>query len=61
MRRIIASTYATLDGFIDNPHEWSMKYSDAESQHYASSSPTAPSPPPSPSRDRRTPRRERSS
>ncbi|MER5643518.1 dihydrofolate reductase family protein [Streptosporangium sp. NPDC002524] len=35
MRKIIASTYATLDGFIDNPHEWSMRYSDAESQHHA--------------------------
>jgi dihydrofolate reductase len=35
MRKIITSTYATLDGFIDNPHEWSMRYSDEESQKYA--------------------------
>jgi dihydrofolate reductase len=35
MRKIIASTYATLDGFIDNPHEWSFPYSDERSQQYA--------------------------
>ncbi len=35
MRKIIASTYATLDGFIDNPHEWSFPYSDEQSQQYA--------------------------
>ncbi len=35
MRKIIASTYATLDGFQDNPHLWSMSYSDAEAQSYA--------------------------
>jgi dihydrofolate reductase len=35
MRKIIASTYATLDGFIDNPHEWSMQYSNEEAQTYA--------------------------
>ena len=34
MRKIIASTYATLDGFIDKPHEWSMRFSDEESQAY---------------------------
>jgi dihydrofolate reductase len=34
MRKIIASTYATLDGFIDKPHEWSMQFSDEESQAY---------------------------
>ncbi|TCO28314.1 dihydrofolate reductase [Kribbella steppae] len=35
MRKIIASTYATLDGFIDNPHEWSLQYSNEQAQHYA--------------------------
>jgi dihydrofolate reductase len=35
MRRIIASTYTTLDGFIDNPHEWSLQYSDEQAQNYA--------------------------
>ncbi len=35
MRKLIASTYATLDGFIDNPHEWSLQYSEEESQTYA--------------------------
>jgi len=35
MRRIIASTYATLDGFIDNPHLWSMKYNSPDSMKYA--------------------------
>lgn len=35
MRKIIASTYATLDGFIDNPHEWSMQYSDEPARNYA--------------------------
>jgi dihydrofolate reductase len=35
VRRIIASTYSTLDGFIDNPHEWSMQYSDPAVQQYA--------------------------
>lgn len=24
MRKIIASTYTTLDGFIDDPHLWSL-------------------------------------
>ncbi|MGI5170166.1 dihydrofolate reductase family protein [Spirillospora sp. CA-253888] len=35
MRKIIASTYATLDGFIDNPHEWSMRYSEEKAQTHA--------------------------
>jgi dihydrofolate reductase len=35
MRKIIASTYATLDGFIDDPHLWSLKYGNEESQAYA--------------------------
>lgn len=35
MRRIIASTYTTLDGYIDNPHEWSLQYNDEGAQKYA--------------------------
>ena len=35
MRRIIASTYATLDGFIDNPHLWSMQYNSPDAMKYA--------------------------
>lgn len=35
MRKLIASTYATLDGFIDNPHEWSLQYSEEKAQNYA--------------------------
>ncbi|MGW7686018.1 dihydrofolate reductase family protein [Kribbella sp. NPDC054772] len=35
MRKIIVSTYATLDGYIDNPHEWSLQYSDEQSQQAA--------------------------
>ncbi|MFE3452676.1 dihydrofolate reductase family protein [Nonomuraea sp. NPDC059194] len=35
MRKIIASTHATLDGFIDNPHEWSTQHSDKETESYA--------------------------
>jgi dihydrofolate reductase len=35
MRKILSSTYATLDGFIDDPHLWSMQYSDERSQGYA--------------------------
>ena len=35
MRKIVVSTYATLDGFIDNPHEWSLQYSDEQTQNYA--------------------------
>jgi dihydrofolate reductase len=35
VRRIIASTYTTLDGFIDNPHKWSLQYNDTAAQRYA--------------------------
>jgi dihydrofolate reductase len=35
MRKIIASTYATLDGFIDNPHLWSLGYWCDEAAAYA--------------------------
>lgn len=35
MRKIIASTYVTLDGFIDNPHLWSMEHLTEESGAYA--------------------------
>ncbi|MFC5747278.1 dihydrofolate reductase family protein [Actinomadura rugatobispora] len=35
MRKIIASTYATLDGFIDNPHEWSLQYNSEDAMGYA--------------------------
>nr|BFE55534.1 dihydrofolate reductase family protein [Dactylosporangium thailandense] len=35
MRRIIASTYSTVDGFIDNPHEWSLAYNDPAAMRYA--------------------------
>jgi dihydrofolate reductase len=35
MRRIIASTYSTLDGFIDNPHLWSMRYNSPDAMKYA--------------------------
>lgn len=35
MRKIIASTYATLDGFIDNPHEWSLQYNSEDAMAYA--------------------------
>lgn len=34
MRKIINFTHSTLDGFIDNPHEWSLQYSNDESQAY---------------------------
>ena len=34
MRKIIAFTHATLDGYIDDPHEWSFQYSDEELQGY---------------------------
>lgn len=30
MRKIINFTHATLDGFIDNPHEWSFPYVNEE-------------------------------
>ncbi|GGU91038.1 pyrimidine reductase [Actinomadura cremea] len=35
MRKIIASTYTTLDGFIDNPHEWSLSYNSEDAMAHA--------------------------
>ncbi|MEJ3749773.1 dihydrofolate reductase family protein [Actinomycetes bacterium KLBMP 9797] len=35
MRKVIASTYATLDGYIDNPHLWSMQYNSPDAMEYA--------------------------
>ncbi|MEO3855632.1 dihydrofolate reductase family protein [Acrocarpospora sp. B8E8] len=35
MRKIITSTYVTLDGFIDNPHLWSFDYWSDEAAQYA--------------------------
>nr|BFE84523.1 dihydrofolate reductase family protein [Planobispora longispora] len=35
MRKIICSTYATLDGFIDDPHLWSMQYNSEDAMAYA--------------------------
>jgi dihydrofolate reductase len=35
MRKIVASTYTTLDGFIDNPHEWSLSYNSEDAMAYA--------------------------
>jgi dihydrofolate reductase len=34
MRKIIDFTHATLDGYIDNPNEWSFQYSNEELQDY---------------------------
>ena len=34
MRTIIGFTHATLDGYIDEPHKWSLQYSDEELQGY---------------------------
>jgi dihydrofolate reductase len=34
MRKIVNFTHATLDGYIDDPHEWSMPYSNEELQDY---------------------------
>ena len=34
MRKIITFTHATLDGYIDAPHEWALQYSDDELQDY---------------------------
>jgi dihydrofolate reductase len=34
LRKIISFTHATLDGYIDDPHEWSFQYSDEELQEY---------------------------
>ncbi|WP_436762891.1 dihydrofolate reductase family protein [Streptosporangium sp. V21-05] len=35
MRKVIAKTHTTLDGFIDNPHLWSMPYANEEVQKYS--------------------------
>jgi dihydrofolate reductase len=35
MRKVIASTYVTLDGYIDNPHLWSLEYGSEETAGYA--------------------------
>jgi dihydrofolate reductase len=35
MRKIIVSTHTTLDGYIDNPHLWSMPYMNDEAQAHA--------------------------
>ena len=35
MRKIITFTHATLDGYIDAPHEWSFQYANEELQNYA--------------------------
>ena len=32
MRKIIAFTHATLDGYIDEPHKWSFQYSTKDLQ-----------------------------
>ena len=32
MRKIVSFTHATLDGYIDAPHEWSFQYADEELQ-----------------------------
>ena len=34
MRKIINFTHATLDGYIDAPHEWSFQYADEDVQAY---------------------------
>ncbi|MBE2319379.1 dihydrofolate reductase family protein [Solirubrobacter sp. CPCC 204708] len=34
MRKIISFTHATLDGYIDEPHKWSFRYSGEEFQEY---------------------------
>src|SRR5688572_6914154 len=36
MRRIIVSTFATLDGVIEAPQNWSFKYFDEEAVRFAS-------------------------
>ncbi len=36
MRRIIVSTFVTLDGVIENPHHWSLNYFDEEAGKFAS-------------------------
>ncbi|MFF5264800.1 dihydrofolate reductase family protein [Actinomadura viridis] len=35
MRKIINSTYISLDGVIERPHEWTFDYFDGEAQQYA--------------------------
>ncbi|WP_406314130.1 dihydrofolate reductase family protein [Streptosporangium sp. NBC_01639] len=35
MRKIIASTYTTLDGYIDDPHLWSMQHNSPDAMEYA--------------------------
>ncbi|HEX6682566.1 MAG TPA: dihydrofolate reductase family protein [Candidatus Limnocylindrales bacterium] len=35
MRKVIASTYTTLDGYIDNPHVWSMQHNSPDAMEYA--------------------------
>ena len=37
MRKLIESTFMTLDGVISNPHEWSGPYWDDEHSGYAGS------------------------
>ncbi|MDG4791189.1 dihydrofolate reductase family protein [Micromonospora sp. WMMD1102] len=34
-RKVIASTFVSLDGVIGNPHLWSLPYMDSEGQRYA--------------------------
>jgi dihydrofolate reductase len=34
VRKLISFTHATLDGYIDAPHEWSFRYADAELRAY---------------------------
>ncbi|WP_214401068.1 dihydrofolate reductase family protein [Pseudonocardia lacus] len=41
MRKIVNSTYATLDGFIDDPQDWSLQYTDEQPQAYALAMTTA--------------------
>lgn len=36
MRRIIVSTFATLNGVIEAPHKWSLQYFDEEAGKFAS-------------------------
>lgn len=36
MRKVIASVYTTLDGYIDNPQNWSLKYWDDDYSEYGS-------------------------
>jgi dihydrofolate reductase len=35
MRKIVVSTYASVDGFVDNPHLWSLPYWCDEAAAYA--------------------------